>query len=262
MSKKITKRISTIIIMCLLVSLIIPTTTYAATKSNAKALQKAKPKITMTANDEQLTVKVNKVKYATKYQYVYATNKNFKNAKKVTTKSRTFTIKTKENKYSYDEFYDVDRGDIYVTRKIREDKNYYVKCRAVVKVNNKNYYSKWSEIKAKIITEKGYDETIPVEKAVWLWGTSVWRADGHVELPDEDHSDIIMDGFRKGIYSDTSYTSVDVYGPAGTSQEVIDAYIKAINESGCFANYNEEDIYIPCKTTVVHHKAKYKIKTL
>lgn len=250
----------TTILFTLVLSLIIPTTTYAATKSNAKALQKAKPKITMTANDEQLTVKVNEVKYATKYQYVYATNKNFKNAKKVTTKSRTFTIKTKENKYYYDEFYNCDI-DRYVKLKIRKDKNYYVKCRAVVKVNNKNYYSKWSGIKAKIITEKSYDEAI-YEKAVWLFGTVVWRADGYVELPGEDHTDIIIDGLRKGIYSDTSYTSVDVYGPAGTSREVIDAYIKAINESGCFANYNEEDIYLPCKSTVVHHKAKYKIKTL
>ena len=230
----------TTILFTLVLSLIIPTTTYAATKSNAKALQKAKPKITMTANDEQLTVKTNKVKSATKYQYVYATNKSFKNAKRYTTTSRTFTLKTEENK------------------------NYYVKCRAVVKVNNKNYYSKWSGIKAKIITEKGYDETV-TEEAVWLEGHIVWRADGYIVPSDEDgeeHARIIIDGLRKGIYSDGSYTSIEVYGPAGTSREVIDAYIKAINESGCFANYNEEDIYLPCKSYVVHHKAKYKIKTL
>lgn len=280
----------TTILFTLVLSLIIPTTTYAATKSNAKTLQKAKPKITMTANDEQLTVKVNEVKYATKYQYVYATNKNFKNAKKVTTKSRTFTLKTKENKYYYDEFFDGDRGDIYVKRKIREDKNYYVKCRAVVKVNNKNYYSKWSGIKAKIITEKSYDETIPEEKAVWLDCAIKYNYDGYIPISEADadaHEKWLCDEFGAnhmiictpaaiaiGLIPETSYSSIDIYGPAGTSREVIDAYIKAINESnGAYSDtydsyiddgyfYNECGLYIYGKPIVVHHKAKYKIETL
>lgn len=226
----------TTILFTLVLSLIIPTTTYAATKSNAKALQKAKPKITMTANDEQLTVKTNKVKSATKYQYMYDTSKNFKNAKRYTTTSRTFTLKTEENK------------------------NYYVKCRAVVKVNNKNYYSKWSEIKAKIITEKGYDETV-TEEAVWLCDTVVFKYDGYMPESEEDFKAHQLELARAGL--DPSYTTASIYGPSGTSQKVVDSYIKKLNESNRNpVDYRSRDIYLPCKSYVVHHKAKYKIKTL
>lgn len=210
----------TTILFTLVLSLIIPTTTYAATKSNAKALQKAKPKITMTANDEQLTVKTNKVKSATKYQYMYDTSKNFKNAKRYTTTSRTFTLKTEENK------------------------NYYVKCRAVVKVNNKNYYSKWSGIKAKIITEKGYDETIVTTK--YLTSIVVFNYDGYRCKLGEDAAIHGIWLLENGL--DPSYHTEDI---EISEKEYNDEIARGNTAATC---YKDE--------TVVHHKAKYKIKTL
>lgn len=73
----------------LILSLAMPTTAYAASnQTKIKSIQKARPTITMTATDTKVTVKVKAVKYATKYQVRYATNKNFKSAKTVTTTSK------------------------------------------------------------------------------------------------------------------------------------------------------------------------------
>ncbi len=71
-----------------------------------------------------LTVK--KVKGAQKYEVVYSTNKNFKNKKTKTSKSNKITVK-----------------------KLKKNTKYFFKIRAVKKVANKNYYTKYFKLNKK-----------------------------------------------------------------------------------------------------------------
>ena len=192
------------VLFTLVLSLLMPTTAYAASnKSKAKTVKKTKPTITMTATDNKITVKSNKAKYATKYQFKYSTNKNFKSAKTVTTTSRTFKLNTVENK------------------------NYYVKVRAFAKIKNKKYYSKWSKVKAKIITKKACDETV-VDSEEYYTSRTVFHYDGHIPTSAEDSI----------------------------------AHQKALARAGLDPSYQIEFIVHPAVTHVTHIKAKYKIITI
>ena len=192
------------VLFTLVLSLLMPTTAYAASnKSKTKTVEKTKPTITMTATDNKITVKSNKAKYATKYQFKYSMNKNFKSAKTVTTTSRTFKLNTVENK------------------------NYYVKVRAFAKIKNKKYYSKWSKVKAKIITKKAYDETV-VDSEEWHEAIMVFNYDG--------------------------------YKPPSAEDSI--AHQKALANAGLDPSYHSEDVLHPAVTHVTHIKAKYKIITI
>lgn len=192
------------IIFTLVFSLLMPTTAYAASnKSKIRTIQKARPKITMAATDTKITVKSNKAKYATKYQFKYSTNKNFKSAKTVTKTSRTFKLNTVENK------------------------NYYVKVRAVARIKNKNYYSKWSKVKVKIITKKAYDKTIVDEKEWWETQT-VFNYDGYKPTSSAD----------------------------STAHKIM------LADAGCDPSWTTEPVYHPAVTHVTHIKAEYKIVTM
>lgn len=82
----------------------------------------AKPKIKVTSSAKsKAVVKVTKkVTNATKYQIKYSLKSNMKSAKST-------TVKTKKT-----------------IKKLKSGKTYYVRVRAVVKINGKNYYGKWS----------------------------------------------------------------------------------------------------------------------
>ena len=102
-----------------------PTTT--TTKVVATFNKKATPVVKLSAKKRTLTVKLKKaVAGATKYQVKYATNKKLKKAK---TKTLNKTLKIKK----------------------LAKKTYYVKVRAVSKVNGKTVYGKWSKtLKVKV----------------------------------------------------------------------------------------------------------------
>ncbi|MBQ7128756.1 MAG: subtilase, partial [Clostridia bacterium] len=66
-----------------------------------------------------------KVKNAVSYQIYYSTNSKFKSKK-------TATVKTSKKLSS-----------------LKKSTKYYVKARAVTKINGKKYYSKWSKVVSK-----------------------------------------------------------------------------------------------------------------
>ena len=74
-----------------------------------------------------LTLKFTSSKKNKGYQISYAQNKKFKKAKKV-------TIKNKKSKTA-------------TIKKLKSKKNYYVRIRAYRKINGKNYYGNWSNVK-------------------------------------------------------------------------------------------------------------------
>ena len=85
-----------------------------------KALGKKKIKITVKKSSEQVSG----------YEVILSTKKNFKKAKKVTTKKNIVTV-----------------------RKLKASKKYFVKVRAFKKVGNKKIYGKYSTVK-KVIVKK------------------------------------------------------------------------------------------------------------
>ena len=85
-----------------------------AVVKKVKALGKKKIKITVKKSSEQVSG----------YEVILSTKKNFKNAKKITTKKNVVTVK-----------------------KLKAGKKYFVKVRAFKKVGNKNIYGKYSTVK-------------------------------------------------------------------------------------------------------------------
>lgn len=85
-----------------------------------KALGKKKIKITVKKSSEQVSG----------YEVILSTKKNFKNAKKITTKKNVVTVK-----------------------KLKDGKKYFVKVRAFKKVGNKKIYGNYSTVK-KVIVKK------------------------------------------------------------------------------------------------------------
>lgn len=85
-----------------------------------KALGKKKIKITVKKSSEQVSG----------YEVILSTKKNFKNAKKITTKKNVVTVK-----------------------KLKASKKYFVKVRAFKKVGNKKIYGNYSTVK-KVIVKK------------------------------------------------------------------------------------------------------------
>ena len=85
-----------------------------------KALGKKKIKITVKKSSEQVSG----------YEVILSTKKNFKNAKKITTKKNIVTV-----------------------RKLKASKKYFVKVRAFKKVGNKKIYGNYSTVK-KVIVKK------------------------------------------------------------------------------------------------------------
>lgn len=91
-----------------------------AVVKRVKALGKKKIKITVKKSPEQVSG----------YEVTLSTKKNFKNAKKITTKKNVITVK-----------------------KLKAGKKYFVKVRAFKKVGNKKIYGKYSTVK-KVIVKK------------------------------------------------------------------------------------------------------------
>lgn len=85
-----------------------------AVVKKVKALGKKKIKITVKKSSEQVSG----------YEVILSTKKNFKNAKKITTKKNVVTVK-----------------------KLKAGKKYFVKVHAFKKVGNKNIYGKYSTVK-------------------------------------------------------------------------------------------------------------------
>lgn len=101
-----------------------PAATVAAPKKavvkTVKALGKKKVKVAVKKTSEKVTG----------YEIVLSTKKNFKNAKKVTTKKNVITVK-----------------------KLKAGKKYFVKVRAFKKMGNKKVYGKYSAVK-KVVVKK------------------------------------------------------------------------------------------------------------
>ena len=91
-----------------------------AVVKKVKALGKKKIKITVKKSSEQVSG----------YEVILSTKKNFKNAKKITTKKNVITVK-----------------------KLKAGKKYFVKVRAFKKVGNKKIYGNYSTVK-KVIVKK------------------------------------------------------------------------------------------------------------
>lgn len=91
-----------------------------AVVKKVKAPGKKKIKITVKKSSKQVSG----------YEVILSTKKNFKNAKKITTKKNVVTVK-----------------------KLKAGKKYFVKVRAFKKVGNKNIYGKYSTVK-KVIVKK------------------------------------------------------------------------------------------------------------
>ena len=91
-----------------------------AVVKKVKALGKKKIKITVKKSSEQVSG----------YEVILSTKKNFKNAKKITTKKNVVTVK-----------------------KLKAGKKYFVKVRAFKKVGNKKIYGNYSTVK-KVIVKK------------------------------------------------------------------------------------------------------------
>ena len=91
-----------------------------AVVKRVKALGKKKIKITVKKSPEQVSG----------YEVTLSTKKNFKNAKKITTKKNVITVK-----------------------KLKAGKKYFVKVRAFKKVGNKKIYGNYSTVK-KVIVKK------------------------------------------------------------------------------------------------------------
>ena len=91
-----------------------------AVVKRVKALGKKKIKITVKKSPEQVSG----------YEVILSTKKNFKNAKKITTKKNVITVK-----------------------KLKAGKKYFVKVRAFKKVGNKKIYGNYSTVK-KVIVKK------------------------------------------------------------------------------------------------------------
>ena len=85
-----------------------------------KSLGKKKIKITVKKSSKQVSG----------YEVILSTKKNFKNAKKITTKKNVITVK-----------------------KLKAGKKYFVKVRAFKKVGNKKIYGNYSTVK-KVIVKK------------------------------------------------------------------------------------------------------------
>lgn len=95
--------------------------------SSSSTLKLSKPSISKVTNVSGKKAKVTfkKVSKATSYEVQYATNKNFKSAKKVTAKKTTVTLS-----------------------KLSKNKTYYVRVRAAAKSGSKKVYSAWSATKS------------------------------------------------------------------------------------------------------------------
>ena len=92
-------------------------------KINPKGLDISK----VEARKKSLTVKWKKRKDITGYEVEYSRKKDFKNSETITIgKAKTVSCEIK---------------------KLKSNKKYYVRIRAFKKVNKKNYYSAWSEVK-------------------------------------------------------------------------------------------------------------------
>ena len=109
--------------------------TSESTLSNALSVStmnyKTKAKIKSVKSKKKKTVKVTikrKIFGAKGYQIQYATNKKFKKAKKVTTKTTAKTIK-----------------------KMSSKKKYFVRVRSYNLVNGKKTYGKWSAVKSTVV---------------------------------------------------------------------------------------------------------------
>lgn len=109
-----------------------PASAYAASKSSAAKVQKAKPKISKLSRDQKsITVKWKKSakSVADGYQVRYATNKQFKGAQKVLVKKQGTT-------------------SVKLTKGVKSFTTYYVSVRTYKKVGKKTVYSQWSAIKS------------------------------------------------------------------------------------------------------------------
>lgn len=83
---------------------------------------------TLKSNKNGFTVEYNKQSTANGYQMQYSTSKNFTSAKTVKVTNNKTVSKT--------------------IRKLKANKNYYVRVRTYKKVGNKTYYSNWSKTKS------------------------------------------------------------------------------------------------------------------
>lgn len=98
----------------------------AATK--VSAVKKARPKVTLTAGDGQVTVAWKRVKKAKGYQVYRSLKKNGK-YKRVATIKKGTRVK-------------------YVNKKLKKGKRYYFKVRAYAGAGSKKVYSKYSKVKS------------------------------------------------------------------------------------------------------------------
>ena len=117
--KKLFSILSVVIVMILIFSN--TTTIYAGVKIRTPSISG------ITRSENCIKIKWKKVNGINGYQLQYATNKEFKKAKKITIKSKTTTSKTIKN--------------------IGNSKKYYIKIRSYKKNKGKNIYSNWSKNK-------------------------------------------------------------------------------------------------------------------
>lgn len=119
---------------------------FAKSSKGKKAVKLGKAKIELVVDREDepsLAVEIGKVKKATGYQYVIATNKKFtKNVAKRTVKKRTVTFMG-----------------------LKPSTKYYVRVRAYRKVSGKKVWGPWSAVKT------GWTEEHAAQYAEQLWAT-------------------------------------------------------------------------------------------
>lgn len=103
-------------------------TVTADAASKASAVKKARPKVTLTAGEGQVTVKWKKIKKAKGYQ-VYRSMKKKGTYKRIATIKKGSRVK-------------------YINKKLKKGKRYYFKVRAYTKTGGKKVYSKYSKVKS------------------------------------------------------------------------------------------------------------------
>ena len=103
-------------------------TVTADAASKASAVKKARPKVTLTAGEGQVTVKWKKIKKAKGYQ-VYRSMKKKGTYKRIATIEKGSRVK-------------------YINKKLKKGKRYYFKVRAYTKTGGKKVYSKYSKVKS------------------------------------------------------------------------------------------------------------------
>lgn len=104
-------------------------TTKSQTTSAAKVTKPGRTKITKakrSKNNKKVSLKLKKIKGTTKYQIKYSTSKKF-------TKKKTKTITTKKTSK--------------IIKRLKANKKYYIKARAIKVVKGKRYVGKWSKRK-------------------------------------------------------------------------------------------------------------------